>query len=266
MKNTICVIDSVGDAGKLLPAIFAARLCVQSHSRREAHPVAATQVITGHELDAMEMAALALDRAATIGELKVIRDKAEAARVYAKAARLGLEAQNRAATVQLMAERKAGQMLASLKLRGGDRRSRNRPAAVKLVDLGVSRAESKRWQQLASIPDFVVSDYIEAMNQQSRKITSTGLLREASSGSTATHCQSRPEPCNSGNGQHLYNEQAEAAVELANHLQLLTEILRPLYTAPNSRCAWPQIMVVGQLLVEMRDLTQQLTARSDRAR
>src|SRR3990167_944596 len=55
-----------------------------------------------------------LAEAKTLTEVKSILDIAEAARVYAKAAKLGIEAANHAAEVKLRAERKAGEMLAQL--------------------------------------------------------------------------------------------------------------------------------------------------------
>lgn len=52
-------------------------------------------------------------------DIKSIRDKAEAARNYAKAAKLGLEIQNQAATIKLEAERKAGQVLHGMEKNSG---------------------------------------------------------------------------------------------------------------------------------------------------
>ena len=49
-----------------------------------------------------------LHEANSLDEIKSVRDKAEAARTYARAAKLGLELQNQAAEVKLRAERNAG--------------------------------------------------------------------------------------------------------------------------------------------------------------
>ena len=76
------------------------------------------------ELVALEKAAQLLASAESFEDIKSIRDAAIAAQAYAKAARRGLETQNRVAVVRLQAERKAGKYLASLKLRGGDRKSK----------------------------------------------------------------------------------------------------------------------------------------------
>ena len=56
---------------------------------------------------ALDAATQALARAETLAEIKLIRDKAEAVRSYARNAALGLDAQNYGAEVKLRAERKA---------------------------------------------------------------------------------------------------------------------------------------------------------------
>jgi hypothetical protein len=89
--------------------------------------------------------------AKTLDEIKAIRDKAEAARTYVKAAQLGLVLQNLAAEVKLRAERKVGKFLANLALRGGDRRSKAQGATLKLQDLGITRDQSRRWQHQAAV-------------------------------------------------------------------------------------------------------------------
>lgn len=52
-----------------------------------------------------------LELASTIDEVKSIRDKAEALRLYARQARLCLDMQNRCAEIKIRAERRAGEML-----------------------------------------------------------------------------------------------------------------------------------------------------------
>ena len=94
--------------------------------------------------------------AETIPDVKSIRDKAESVRNYAKNAKLGLELQNQAAELKIRAERKAGKLIASLKLRGGNRKSKLHRATLKsltLENLGVGKNQSARWQLIASIPD-----------------------------------------------------------------------------------------------------------------
>lgn len=57
----------------------------------------------------------ALERAETIAEVKDVLDFAEAAREFARRAKLGIEQENRAAELSLRAQRKAGQILADVR-------------------------------------------------------------------------------------------------------------------------------------------------------
>ena len=67
----------------------------------------------------LEGAVRMLAEAGTLEEVKNVHDIAQAAAEYARAARLGLEAQNSAAEIKLRAERKAGEMLAGLERQPG---------------------------------------------------------------------------------------------------------------------------------------------------
>ncbi len=71
----------------------------------------------------LETARRLLAEVRRVDDAKAIHDFAEAARVYARQARLGLEAQNDAAEIKLRAERRLGELLAARpKQDGGQRR------------------------------------------------------------------------------------------------------------------------------------------------
>ena len=76
-------------------------------------------IATSRELAVPDQASRMPDEAKSPEEIKSIRDKVEAVRNYAKSAKLGLELQNCAASVEVHAERKAGMFLRSLRLQGG---------------------------------------------------------------------------------------------------------------------------------------------------
>jgi hypothetical protein len=88
------------------------------------------------ELAVLDNALRMLERARSLDEIKEVRDKAETARAHAKRAKWGLQFQNLAAEIKLRAERNAGNFLASLKLRGGDRRSKLHHVTVKIGGFG----------------------------------------------------------------------------------------------------------------------------------
>jgi SHS2 domain-containing protein len=99
----------------------------------------------------------ALAAAHRVDEVKAIRDKAEAVRVYAKQAR-NLEMQNMAAEIRLRAERRAGELLVDMQASGERQaKERGRPKKVSrpttLPKLGISRDQSSKWQRLAIMGD-----------------------------------------------------------------------------------------------------------------
>jgi N6-adenosine-specific RNA methylase IME4 len=136
----------------------------------------------GHQLVQLSKATQMLAEAKTLNEVKKILDIAEAARVYARAAKLGLEAYNHAAEVKVRAERKAGEMLAQLERRPGrrtdrppDRLSGGSEYREVLVENGIQERSAERWQQLASLPDREFEQQIEETRGE-RPITTTGLV------------------------------------------------------------------------------------------
>jgi len=60
------------------------------------------------------------------------------------------EAERRACEIRLRAERKAGALLASMDLRPGRKSKRSNDTTIS--DLGISKDQSSKWQQLAAVP------------------------------------------------------------------------------------------------------------------
>ena len=101
-----------------------------------------------------------------IDEVKEIRSKAEALRVYAKQAGESLEMQNNCAEIKIRAERRAGELLQEIdKSRGGrPTKTSNMMLQVSgptLMELGVSRMQSSRWQTIANIPERIFEQHVE---------------------------------------------------------------------------------------------------------
>lgn len=117
-------------------------------------------------------------RCTNLDDLKRLRDRCERLRAETVQHELGLELHNEAAEIKLLVERRLGNHLSELKLRGGDRRS-ERQGQVRLKDLGIDKNQSARWQQEASVPDDVFADYLSQARAEGQEISSAALLRLA---------------------------------------------------------------------------------------
>jgi hypothetical protein len=156
--------------GTPVPAPFAPAERLREHMTELA-------TISTH-VEAMRRAYGEIESARTIDEVKDIRDRAEAARQYAKAAGYSRDITNMCAEIKLRAERQAGLILAQLRDQGL-RAEPGRPGKTRhddgipkptLVDLGVAddpvKADNRarRWQKLADIPDGLIDDYVKDVN------------------------------------------------------------------------------------------------------
>lgn len=126
----------------------------------------------------------ALAESRSIDEVKDIRDKAEAMRLYLKQRNESLEAQNAAAEIKLWAERRAGEMLAVMDRR---RPEQGRPKEAshderlppKLSDLGIDYNQAHRFQAIADIPEPLFEEHIEQTKAAERPLTTNGVLKQA---------------------------------------------------------------------------------------
>jgi len=134
----------------------------------------------------LELARRLLAETRSVDEVKAIHNLAEAARVYVRQARLGLEAQNDAAEIKLRAERRLGELVAALpKQDGGDAaRARSQAATEvppRLGDLGISKSQSSRCQAIAAVPEPVFEQYVAEVREHGRadgktELTTSGAL------------------------------------------------------------------------------------------
>ena len=124
-------------------------------------------------LSCISAARRSLARAATLDDVLDIRDKAEALRVYIKAAGDSLDAQIAAADIRLRAERKAGEILASMNLVGRSQ------AATQLSDLGINKSQSSRWQLSAKLPEEQYEAMVASCRESKRELTQAAVLAAA---------------------------------------------------------------------------------------
>jgi hypothetical protein len=119
----------------------------------------------------------ALAEAFRIDEVKDIRDKAVAMRMYAMQAKDRILI-DQATEIRLRAERRAGELLKDMEKNKGVRGagqprkvggSTMRPpkdTTPKLSDLGINKSQSSRWQKLADIPDNDFEDLVDRTKQK----------------------------------------------------------------------------------------------------
>jgi len=124
----------------------------------------------------------ALAAAHRVDEVKAIRDKAEAVRVYAKQAG-DFELQNQAAEIRIRAERRAGELLVDMQVSGERQaKERGRPKKVSrastLPQLGITRDQSSKWQRFARmIDDATFEEALTQAKEREGELTTAGLLR-----------------------------------------------------------------------------------------
>ena len=192
-----------------------------------------------NELVVLAQASRELADARSLEAIRRIRDKAEAARHYARCAALGLEVRNLATEVKLRAERKAGRLLTELRLRGGDRRSNVHDAQLKLQNFGINYSQSARWQLAASIPDEVFERYIQEARRSGKVLSANGLIRL---GKVRGGRPVRPAPgkirkndkygAESRRPQPTHATEAvcDRFIELKSHFGLLRQVIHPLFS------------------------------------
>ena len=147
--------------------------------------------MSANALAQLDKARMMLSESRTLPEIKKIRDIAEAAKVYARAAHLGRESQNYAAEIALLASRKAGEILSKLKRAkpkptGG--RVRDSEYNQTLKDTGTSERTAQRWQELSKVPDALFEDYMEETKVNSDlEISTAGLLKKVQRNDAVKH-------------------------------------------------------------------------------
>jgi len=135
--------------------------------------------VPGNPLSQLSRARELLEASRDLSEVKSIRDVAIAAEHYARARKLGAEAERYAAEIATRAERRIGQLLTETpKAAGGDHKS-DQFKSADAEPLKTPRAEagkklSARSQKLAAIPD---DEFERHMADQQKKASADQLAR-----------------------------------------------------------------------------------------
>jgi len=140
------------------------------------------------ELVLLSQAYAALSKATTIDEVRLLRDQAESIKAYVRKARLGRKLFIDASIVKIQAERKLGVLLKQMQLAkatpGNQHSSLQTPqsqvnGSIRLDELGITKSDSSRYQQIAAIPDDIFEKYVQAHIDSGTEITTSALLRIA---------------------------------------------------------------------------------------
>lgn len=135
-----------------------------------------------------EQARTALAECHRVDEVKDIRDKAEAMAAYARQAK-DSELIQYATEIKVRAERRCGELLRATEKNkgvaaGGERNPAGhtmRPAdtAPTLSDMGLTKSESSRYQQLAAMPAEHFETAVATARATAGEVTTAFMLREA---------------------------------------------------------------------------------------
>lgn len=113
-----------------------------------------------------EAARRAIAEAMRVDEVKDIRDKAEAVRLYARRASLGKEMENDAAEIVIWAEYRMGQMLSNMDINKGGRPPKTPlnmggvlPQTLK--ELGVTSQQSSLVKMLSELPEVKLAQHVK---------------------------------------------------------------------------------------------------------
>lgn len=130
----------------------------------------------------ISIARKALAEARTLNDFLQIRDIAVAGQKYAQAAKLSMSVQNEAAEIARLAERGAGEWLKVNGPKPGDNIKKfhgDTSLPPELSELGITKLESHRWQQIASVPEDEFIRYLRNNRKNGKEITQSGLLKIA---------------------------------------------------------------------------------------
>jgi hypothetical protein len=135
------------------------------------------------EIELLQKAAAYLEKCTDLDEVKDIRDKAEALRLYSAQQKDGLAAQNAAGIIKIRAEWRGGEIGRDMEKARGKRT--DKPTNNVLVSskkealdkAGISEMTMSRWEAIAAIPKKQLEEEIERTVEANREVTSTALVK-----------------------------------------------------------------------------------------
>lgn len=205
-----------------------------------------------------ETARRALSEAVMFDEVMTIMNVAEQAALYAKQANDN-ELVEKATEIRVRAQRKAGEMLRKAAERGqratvatgverGANRHSSQPATSvpTLAEIGVTKSESSRYQQLAAMPDDHFETAVATAKATAGEVTTAFMLREAA--------KTKPPKRLNKKEQERLQEMQEAK---ARGVSMLTTYARLTLTALRASDSFDR--TERELLAELADAIQEVS-------
>jgi hypothetical protein len=191
---------------------------------------------TEDALAMIDRALTALSKSEDLGDVKSIRDTAEALRHHAINVKASLLLQNRATELKLRAERRAGDILSAMRLRGGDRVSDSAADRIKLAEYGITHSQSARWQLEASLPEEAFTAFVNEVVEAGKELSSAALLRvvarhktNAKRSDPVEALADETEPMeDAAESDRQLDTPHDAITEIRNHIKTLCDLIAPL--------------------------------------
>jgi hypothetical protein len=137
------------------------------------------------QLMRVERAKSLLAHVRTVTEAREIRDRAAAAQFYLRAREDSHDAAQNAGEIKVRAERRLGDLLretVNQKTSAGRPKKNGRtlrPISTGRLPDGVSKSQSSRWQQAATVPEKAFETYVADCRTTGKMITSEGVRKLA---------------------------------------------------------------------------------------
>jgi phage N-6-adenine-methyltransferase len=132
--------------------------------------------------DKIQAATTAIAEAGNLADVLRLHDQASALEAFVKAAKDSLATSNAATALKLRCERRAGELLEAMEIKPGPKSIADNVSAIHAVgleELGVSQAQSSRWQREAKVDEETFEQYVTTCNEKGVELTQAGLLKIA---------------------------------------------------------------------------------------